>query len=75
MPRRRPGGGPRRAASATAVPRPGSAAAAVGSNSAAGAQPATGRPVMAIGGFNGSDTAQQISAGVAANSSASRVGG
>jgi 4-amino-4-deoxy-L-arabinose transferase-like glycosyltransferase len=30
-------------------------AAAVGSNSAAGVQLATGRPVMAIGGFNGSD--------------------
>jgi hypothetical protein len=31
------------------------AAAAVGSNSAAGVQLASGRPVMAIGGFNGSD--------------------
>ncbi|MDQ1699256.1 MAG: hypothetical protein QOG34_1119, partial [Frankiaceae bacterium] len=30
-------------------------AAAVGSNSAAGVQLATGKPVMAIGGFNGSD--------------------
>jgi 4-amino-4-deoxy-L-arabinose transferase-like glycosyltransferase len=30
-------------------------AAAVGSNNAAGAQLATGRPVMALGGFNGSD--------------------
>jgi 4-amino-4-deoxy-L-arabinose transferase-like glycosyltransferase len=30
-------------------------AAAVGSNSAAAVQLATGRPVMAIGGFNGSD--------------------
>ena len=30
-------------------------AAAVGSNSAAGVQLATGRPVMAIGGFNGTD--------------------
>ena len=30
-------------------------AAAVGSNSASGYQLATGRPVMAIGGFNGSD--------------------
>jgi hypothetical protein len=32
-------------------------AAAVGSNSAAGVQLATGEPVMAIGGFNGSDPA------------------
>ena len=31
------------------------AAAAVGSNSAAGVQLATGLPVMAIGGFNGTD--------------------
>jgi hypothetical protein len=31
------------------------AAAAVGSNSAAGVQLASGRPIMAIGGFNGSD--------------------
>ena len=31
------------------------AAAAVGSNSASGYQLATGEPVMAIGGFNGSD--------------------
>jgi 4-amino-4-deoxy-L-arabinose transferase-like glycosyltransferase len=30
-------------------------AASVGSNSAAGVQLATGEPVMAIGGFNGSD--------------------
>lgn len=35
-------------------------AAAVGSNSAAGAQLATGRPVMAIGGFNGSDPAPTL---------------
>ena len=31
------------------------AAAAIGSNSAAGVQLASGRPVMAIGGFNGTD--------------------
>ena len=45
------------------------AAAAVGSNSAAGVQLATGRPVMAIGGFNGSDpspTLAQFQADVAA---------
>jgi 4-amino-4-deoxy-L-arabinose transferase-like glycosyltransferase len=30
-------------------------AAAVGANSAAGVQIATGKPVMALGGFNGSD--------------------
>jgi hypothetical protein len=44
-------------------------AAAVGSNSAAGAQLASGRPVMAIGGFNGSDpspTLEQFQAYVAA---------
>jgi 4-amino-4-deoxy-L-arabinose transferase-like glycosyltransferase len=44
-------------------------AAAVGSNSAAGVQLATGRPVMAIGGFNGSDpspTLAQFQADVAA---------
>ena len=35
-------------------------AAAVGSNSAAGAQLATGDPVMAIGGFNGSDPAPSL---------------
>jgi 4-amino-4-deoxy-L-arabinose transferase-like glycosyltransferase len=35
-------------------------AAAVGSNSAAGAQLATGEPVMAIGGFNGSDPAPTL---------------
>ena len=85
-------------------------AAAVGSNSAAGVQLATGDPVMAIGGFNGSDpaptleqfqryvaegrihyflgggrmggrsmggsdSAQQISAWVAANFQATTVGG
>jgi hypothetical protein len=85
-------------------------AAAIGSNSAAGVQLATGDPVMAIGGFNGSDpapsleqfqryvaegrihyflgggrmggrsmggsdSAQQISAWVAANFQASPVGG
>jgi 4-amino-4-deoxy-L-arabinose transferase-like glycosyltransferase len=41
----------------------------VGSNSAAGAQLASGRPVMAIGGFNGSDpspTLEQFKAYVAA---------
>ena len=45
------------------------AAAAVGSNSAAGVQLASGRPVMAIGGFNGSDpspTLEQFKAYVAA---------
>ncbi|HEX2372966.1 MAG TPA: glycosyltransferase family 39 protein [Actinomycetota bacterium] len=36
------------------------AAAAVGSNSAAGVQLATGQPVMAIGGFNGSDPAPTL---------------
>jgi len=85
-------------------------AAAIGSNSAAGVQLATGEPVMAIGGFNGSDpapsleqfqqlvaegkihyflgggrmggrsmggsdTSRQISAWVAANFTASSVGG
>jgi 4-amino-4-deoxy-L-arabinose transferase-like glycosyltransferase len=35
-------------------------AAAVGSNTAAGVQLATGRPVMAIGGFNGSDPAPTL---------------
>ena len=35
-------------------------AAAVGSNSAAGVQLATGRPVMAVGGFNGSDPAPTL---------------
>ncbi|HET9556188.1 MAG TPA: glycosyl transferase, partial [Actinomycetota bacterium] len=35
-------------------------AAAVGSNAAAGAQLATGEPVMAIGGFNGSDPAPTL---------------
>jgi 4-amino-4-deoxy-L-arabinose transferase-like glycosyltransferase len=35
-------------------------AAAVGSNSAAGVQLATGDPVMAIGGFNGSDPAPSL---------------
>jgi 4-amino-4-deoxy-L-arabinose transferase-like glycosyltransferase len=45
------------------------AAAAVGANSAAGVQLASGRPVMAIGGFNGSDpspTLAQFQADVAA---------
>jgi hypothetical protein len=45
------------------------AAAAIGSNSAAGVQLASGRPVMAIGGFNGSDpspTLAQFQADVAA---------
>ncbi|MDN3357356.1 glycosyltransferase family 39 protein [Actinomadura sp. DC4] len=37
------------------------AAAAVGSNSAAGYQLATGDPVMAIGGFNGTDPAPSLS--------------
>jgi 4-amino-4-deoxy-L-arabinose transferase-like glycosyltransferase len=36
------------------------AAATVGSNSAAGVQLATGEPVMAIGGFNGSDPAPTL---------------
>ena len=36
------------------------AAATVGSNSAAGYQLATGRPVMAIGGFNGTDPAPSL---------------
>ena len=35
-------------------------AAAIGSNSAAGVQLATGDPVMAIGGFNGSDPAPSL---------------
>jgi 4-amino-4-deoxy-L-arabinose transferase-like glycosyltransferase len=35
-------------------------AAAIGSNSAAGVQLATGDPVMAIGGFNGSDPAPTL---------------
>ncbi|WP_424530199.1 ArnT family glycosyltransferase [Sphaerisporangium viridialbum] len=35
-------------------------AAAVGSNSAAGYQLATGRPVMAVGGFNGTDPAPTL---------------
>ena len=35
-------------------------AAAVGANSAAGYQLATERPVMAIGGFNGSDPAPTL---------------
>jgi 4-amino-4-deoxy-L-arabinose transferase-like glycosyltransferase len=35
-------------------------AAAVGANSAAGVQIATGRPVMALGGFNGSDPAPTL---------------
>jgi response regulator RpfG family c-di-GMP phosphodiesterase len=35
-------------------------AAAVGSNSAAGVQLATGEPVVAIGGFNGSDPAPTL---------------
>jgi 4-amino-4-deoxy-L-arabinose transferase-like glycosyltransferase len=35
-------------------------AAAIGSNSAAGVQLATGEPVMAIGGFNGSDPAPTL---------------
>jgi 4-amino-4-deoxy-L-arabinose transferase-like glycosyltransferase len=35
-------------------------AAAIGSNSAAGVQLATGEPVMAIGGFNGSDPAPSL---------------
>jgi hypothetical protein len=35
-------------------------AAATGSNSAAGIQLATGRPVMAIGGFNGTDPAPTL---------------
>jgi hypothetical protein len=35
-------------------------AATVGSNSASGYQLATGRPVMAIGGFNGSDPAPTL---------------
>jgi 4-amino-4-deoxy-L-arabinose transferase-like glycosyltransferase len=45
------------------------AAAAIGSNSAAGVQLASGRPIMAIGGFNGSDpspTLAQFQADVAA---------
>ena len=37
-------------------------AAAVGSNSAAGVQLATGKPVMAIGGFNGSDPTPTLAA-------------
>jgi hypothetical protein len=37
------------------------AAATVGSNSAAGYQLATGKPVMAIGGFNGTDPAPSLS--------------
>jgi hypothetical protein len=37
-------------------------AAAVGSNSAAGPQLATGLPVMAIGGFNGSDPTPTLAA-------------
>jgi 4-amino-4-deoxy-L-arabinose transferase-like glycosyltransferase len=37
-------------------------AAAVGSNSAAGPQLASGRPVMAIGGFNGSDPTPTLAA-------------
>jgi 4-amino-4-deoxy-L-arabinose transferase-like glycosyltransferase len=36
------------------------AAATIGSNSAAGYQLATGRPVMAIGGFNGTDPAPSL---------------
>jgi hypothetical protein len=36
------------------------AAAAVGSNSAAGAQLATGLPVLAVGGFNGTDPAPTL---------------
>ncbi|POM22605.1 hypothetical protein BTM25_55550 [Actinomadura rubteroloni] len=36
------------------------AAAAVGSNSAAGLQLASGRPVMAVGGFNGTDPAPTL---------------
>jgi len=36
------------------------AAAAVGSNSAAGVQLASGEPVMAIGGFNGTDPAPTL---------------
>jgi hypothetical protein len=35
-------------------------AAAIGSNNAAGLQLATGEPVMAIGGFNGSDPAPTL---------------
>ncbi|HSA52696.1 MAG TPA: glycosyl transferase, partial [Yinghuangia sp.] len=35
-------------------------AAAIGSNSASGYQLATGKPVMAIGGFNGSDPAPTL---------------
>ena len=35
-------------------------AAAIGSNSAAGVQLATGEPVMAVGGFNGSDPAPTL---------------
>jgi 4-amino-4-deoxy-L-arabinose transferase-like glycosyltransferase len=45
------------------------AAAAIGSNSAAGVQLASGRPILAIGGFNGSDpspTLAQFQADVAA---------
>jgi hypothetical protein len=45
------------------------AAAVIGSNSAAGVQLASGRPIMAIGGFNGSDpspTLAQFQADVAA---------
>ena len=45
------------------------AAAAIGSNSAAGVQLASGRPIMAIGGFNGSDpspTLAEFQADVAA---------
>jgi hypothetical protein len=36
------------------------AAAAIGSNSAAGVQLASGRPIMAIGGFNGSDPSPSL---------------
>ena len=53
-------------------------AAAVGSNSAAGYQLATGRPVMAIGGFNGTDpspTLAQFQAYVAAGTIHYFIGG
>ncbi|WP_273699990.1 ArnT family glycosyltransferase [Actinomadura graeca] len=66
------GGGPgglldagRPGAEVTAVLKAGAAsstwaAAAVGSNAAAGYQLATGRPVMAVGGFNGTDPAPTL---------------
>jgi hypothetical protein len=54
------------------------AAAAIGSNSAAGYQLATGSPVMAVGGFNGTDPApslEQFQALVAAKKIHYFVGG